>query len=59
MVQTQGPYGRWNLDVKRGDQSVRLKNITGFTCWLRSVVVNLMAWKWVTVMCEGMLQYHS
>lgn len=42
-----------------GDQSVRLKNITGFTCWLWSVVVNLMAWKWVTVMCERVLQYHS
>lgn len=44
---------------QRGDQSVRLKNITGFTCWLWSMVVNLMAWKWVTVMCEGVLQYHS
>lgn len=44
---------------QRGDQSVRLKNITGFTCWLWSVIVNLMAWKWVTVMCEGVLQHHS
>lgn len=59
MVQTLGPYGRrylaLDLEIKVCGKAHGLK-ISRFTCQLWSAVVNLIMWKWVTVMCESVLQ---